>query len=69
MVTIFTTPQCGKCVILKNKLNENGIKYTDGDLQEIINLGYRNVPVLKKEDAYMNFGQAIDWINKIKRGE
>lgn len=54
---------CPKCEILKKKLEDKKVIYKNGELQEIIDAGFRNVPVLKINNQYLDFSKAINYIN------
>lgn len=63
MITLFST-NCPKCKILEQKLNQKKIIFEISDnVQEIIDQGFMTAPVLKVNDTYMDFGQAVKWIN------
>ena len=53
--------------MLAQKLDQKGITYklkaTTDDLEEIIEKGYKSVPILVVGDNYMDFMKAIEWIN------
>jgi len=54
---------CPKCKILQNKLDEKGILYDKSDdIQELISLGFKTVPMLKLDGEYLDFGRAIKWV-------
>lgn len=64
MITIYTTETCPKCKILKKKLEDKQLQYIDiWDEDELLKLGIDEVPVLKVEDKFLNFGDAIAWVN------
>lgn len=67
MVEIFTTQTCPRCHMLKEKMNIKGIDFKENqDVDEVIKLGYRSVPIVKKEDGeILDFGKAISWINSL----
>lgn len=54
---------CPKCEILKKKLEEKNINYNVGELKEIIDAGFKAVPVLKIGKDYLDFGKAVNWVN------
>ena len=65
MVEIFVSANCPKCKILKSKLEEKGIEFVaNSDLNEIIEKGFRAVPVLKVNDVYYDYIGGIRWINE-----
>ena len=53
--------------MLAQKLDQKGIAYklkaTTDDLEEIIEMGYKSVPILVVGDDYMDFSKAVEWIN------
>ena len=54
---------CPKCKILQAKLDEKGLEYEKSDnMQELIDLGFKTVPVLEVDGEYMDFGKAMKWI-------
>ena len=64
MIKIFTTETCPKCSILKDKLKAKGIEFEESrDVQEIIDIGFRSVPILEINNEYLDFKKANDWIN------
>ena len=64
MTTLFSTG-CPKCVILKKKLSQKNIEYTEvNDTQQMLNMGLQSVPWLEVDGQMMNFEQANKWINK-----
>lgn len=64
-VVLFTTG-CPKCKILEQKLKDQEVSYDLGDVQEIVNLGYFEAPILKIDNVYMNFTQAIEYLRERK---
>lgn len=63
-VELYSTG-CPKCGIMKENLHTHGINYTENnDVEEMINLGFDTVPMLKVDDKYMNFDEGMEWINK-----
>ena len=64
MPTLFSTG-CPKCTILKKKLSQKGIEYTEiNDTQQMINMGLQSVPWLEVDGQMMDFNQANQWINE-----
>lgn len=63
MVTLFSTG-CPRCSVLHKKLDAANINYDVTDnVDEIIQAGFASVPVLKVDGVYMDFGQAVKWVN------
>jgi glutaredoxin len=68
MVTIYTTPTCSKCKILKKKMDEKKIDYTEIQGIDVMqSLGFTEVPMVKMGDRYINFREANEWVNKYNK--
>lgn len=57
---------CPRCKVLKQKLDDKQIKYTiNEDFDELIENGLQTAPVLKVNNNYYQFGEAVkligDW--------
>lgn len=62
-VVLYSTG-CPKCNILKKKLTEKNISYTENqNVEEMIALNINEVPVLSVDGELMNFGNAVKWVN------
>lgn len=65
-VTLYTL-DCPKCRILEQKLTESGVTFEKSrDMTEIDRRGFTSVPVLKVEETYMNFNEAVKWLTERK---
>lgn len=63
MVTLYSTG-CPRCKILHQKLDAANIEYSVSDnIDDIVSQGFMSVPVLKVDNNYMDFGQAVKWVN------
>lgn len=63
-VVLYSTG-CPKCTVLKKKLDNKGIEYTENSsVEEMLSLNITLVPVLKVGDSMMDFVQANTWINE-----
>lgn len=63
MIILYSTG-CPKCRILEKKLDEKGIKYSvETDVDEMVRLGFMELPQLKVDDKILNFTEAVSWIN------
>lgn len=66
MITLFTTG-CPKCTTLKAELDKKGLKYiTETDIDVMMKLGFREVPVLKVDDKTMNYTQSVEWLKNME---
>ena len=64
MPILFSTG-CPKCTILKKKMSQKGIEYTEvSDTQQMLDMGLKSVPWLEVDGQMMNFEQANKWINE-----
>lgn len=66
-IVLYTT-HCPRCSVLEKKLNSKNISYTTvSETSEITKvcekLGEVFVPILQVGDKYMNFSDAVNWIN------
>ena len=60
---LYTTTTCTRCPIIKKKLDEAGIEYTiDQNVEEMVKLGIRSVPVLEVDGELLEFGRILKWI-------
>ena len=66
---IFYSTGCPLCKTLKMKLNQAGVSYTEiNDVDEMEKLGFQSVPVLYAKGKYMNFSEAMNFINAMMKG-
>lgn len=64
-IYILYSTGCPKCEVLKKKLAEKGVQYTENNsVDEMLKLGIETVPVLKVNDRLLDFKEAVDWVNK-----
>ncbi len=63
-VTLYSTG-CPKCKVLKQKLDETGIKYEINENEKVmLSLGITSVPVLSVNGILMDFSDTIKWLKK-----
>ena len=68
-IVLYSTG-CPRCEILKKKLMMYNIPFEENDsFDEMLNLGIMQVPVLKADDKYMDFREAILWIKNLVNEE
>ena len=64
MIILYST-HCPRCNVLKSKLDEKHIEYTENNnVDEMIDLGIMSAPALKVDNTLMLFKEAIDWVNQ-----
>lgn len=62
---LYTT-NCPKCKMLKMRLDSLGCDYeTCEDVSEMEKLGFMEAPILESDGTYMNFVDAVMWLNKM----
>lgn len=55
---------CPKCIVLEKKLNNKKIEFNKtGNMKELMDLGFRTIPVLKIDDKFYSFADAIRFLN------
>lgn len=65
-MTIYTTPTCDRCKVLKKKMAAKGIEFTEVQDAEVMKeKGISFVPVLEVEDKLLEFGEANSFINSL----
>lgn len=64
MIKLYTT-HCPQCKVLETKLKRAGIEYVwNDDVSLMAELGFKSVPVLEVNGEYLNFSEAIKWVNE-----
>ena len=62
MITLYSTG-CPKCQVLEKKLIKDGIEFSiSDDVDELIEKGFMSAPILKVDDKFLEFKDAIDWL-------
>lgn len=65
MEVILYSTGCPKCNVLKKKLNDKNINFTENnDIDTMTSLGIEQVPVLSVDGELMDFSQANTWVNE-----
>lgn len=63
-ITVYSTG-CPKCEILKRKLNDKNMEYTEvTDITALNEKNIRHVPVMEIGGKYLDFNESIKLINK-----
>ena len=63
---ILYTTGCPKCRILRQKLDDAGIEFEiNTNVDEMVELGFTTVPMLKLYGMYLNFVEAVHWTNDL----
>lgn len=65
MEIILYSTGCPKCNVLKKKLDDKNISYSENtNIETMTSLGIEQVPVLSVDGDLMDFSQANIWINQ-----
>lgn len=64
-ILLYALPTCGKCKILKQKLNAKNISFKEiTDEKSLMNAGIDTVPVMCVNNHIYNFTEANTWVNQ-----
>lgn len=64
-MTVYTQPNCGKCKVLKAKLQQKGIAYEESqDVDKMQSLGIMSLPAMQVDDQLFTFEEAIKYVNE-----
>lgn len=64
MIILYST-NCPKCNVLKQKLQNLNINFQISEnIKELIQRGFREAPILKIDNQYLKFSEAIQWIKE-----
>lgn len=64
MSIILYTTDCPKCNVLKSKLQEKKIEFTENKtVDEMLALGITQAPVLSIDGNLLDFKKAVAWVN------
>lgn len=62
-IILYKTPTCPKCKVLKRKLEDKGIEFTENeDIDEMLSMGIMNAPTLSVNGELLDFMSALDWV-------
>lgn len=65
MIELFSTG-CPKCNILEKKLTQKSIQFTkNNNIDELIQKGFTSAPILKIGEEYLEFAEAIKYVNEV----
>jgi glutaredoxin len=64
---IFYTTHCPRCRVLKAKLDEKHVAYTECDnMEEMMALGMKSAPALSVDGELMDFSDAVKWVRGVE---
>lgn len=65
MKVILYSTGCPKCNVLKKKLSEKDITYEEfTSVDDMLNMGIKEVPMLGVGEKLMSFKESVDWIKE-----
>ena len=65
MITVYSKPDCPKCYVLKAKLNQKGIEYSEiQDVDKMIEMNILSLPMMDVDGALLTFEKAIEYVNE-----
>lgn len=67
-IVIYTTDGCQKCRVLKQKMDDKSISYTESKsvdqiIDKMLSMGIQQAPVLSVNGELFAFSQANEWVN------
>ena len=66
MKVVLYSNDCPRCKILKQKLDAKQVKYEIvSDIDVMTEKGFMMLPMLDVNGEIMEFGKAIEWVNKL----
>lgn len=70
MKIVLYSTGCPKCRVLSKKLNDKNITYeVNNNVEEMIELGISQVPILSVDGCLLPFDKAIAWVNGMEVAE
>ena len=64
---IFYSTHCPRCRVLEMKLKQKNIQYqTNTNVDEMLDKGIKEAPMLEVNGQLLNFAAAVKWINGLE---
>ena len=65
MITVYTTPHCPQCKLLKAKLAQANIQYElCEDVGKMRELGIMSVPIMEADGKRLKLREALDYLKE-----
>ena len=68
-IILYSKPGCPRCNVLRTKLEQKGIRYEEHnsveEMELMESLGITSAPVLSVDGEFLQFRQAVDWVNEL----
>ena len=63
---IIYSSDCPKCIVLKKKLEQKNITFTEcNDFQKLLDANIKTLPVLEVDDKLLTFNDAINYVDNL----
>ena len=67
MEVVLYSTHCPKCAVLEQKLKAKNIEYSEvNDVGAMLDLGFKQAPILKVDNSFLAFTDAVKWINEVE---
>lgn len=64
---IFYSTHCPRCRVLEMKLKQKNVQYqTNTNVNEMLDKGIKEAPMLEVDGQLLNFAAAVKWINGLE---
>ncbi len=64
MITVYSRDDCPRCKVLKMKLEQKNIEYTEcKDEDLMIEKGFTELPTLDIDGKIIGFTDGVEWVN------
>ena len=64
---LYGSDGCPRCSVLRKKMEMAGIEYEEThDIQQLVELGFQQLPILSNGKAYMPFKEALEYIRELE---
>lgn len=68
-IVLYSTG-CPRCKTLKMLLDNREITYEENNsVEEMLKLGFNDVPILQVDGNYLNYNQSKQWLENLCKGE
>ena len=65
MITVYSKPDCPKCHVLKLKLNQKSIEYSEiQDVDKMVEMNILSLPMMDVDGTLLTFEQAVKYVNE-----
>ena len=66
-ITLYSSPTCPKCRMLKLELGKQNIEYNEQhDTEALAKQGFTSLPILEVNGKFLTMPEAIKWLKGLK---